>query len=86
MVHSQPALEKCIRDVVSTHSSTDVRLGCTVIEMEEDDSLVYVTYLDKLQNKKQVRAKFAVGCDGKTGFVRKQYLEPRGVLLEVNPK
>ena len=54
--------------------------------MEEDDESVYVSYVDEQGNEKKVRGKFTVGCDGKTGFVRKQYLEPRGVVMERNPK
>lgn len=29
-----------------------------------------------------MRGKYLVGADGKTGFTRKKYLEPRGVLLQ----
>ena len=42
---------------------------------------MYATYLDGQQREHTIRSKFLVGADGKTGFTRKQYLEPLGVEL-----
>jgi len=44
-----------------------------------------VTYAHREHQKiteKKITAKFLVGADGKTGFVRKKYLEPKGVIME----
>lgn len=46
---------------------------------------MYVSYVDANGVEKQIRSIFLVGADGKTGFTRKNYLEPRGVqLLQVS--
>ncbi|UNI15993.1 hypothetical protein JDV02_002473 [Purpureocillium takamizusanense] len=50
--------------------------------MWEDSDWVYASYVDASGDLRTVRGKFLVGADGKTGFTRKQYLEPRGVTLE----
>lgn len=86
MMHSQPALEQCIRDVSSTHATTDIRFGCAVVGMSEDEEFVHVTYTNEQGTSKHLKCKFAVGCGGKTGFIRKQYLESRGIVMERNTK
>jgi hypothetical protein len=53
-----------------------------VNHIEEDADWVYCQYLDASGEQKKIRSKFLVGCDGKTGFTRKSYLEPKGVLME----
>lgn len=50
--------------------------------IREDDEWVHVQYVDNNDHQKSIRARFLVGADGKTGFTRKQYLEPRGVQLD----
>mgnify|MGYP001573444410 FL=1 len=60
----------------------NLRLGSTVVAIEEDDDFAYVEYRDENDQNRKVRAKFLVGADGKTGFTRKKYLEPRGVVME----
>lgn len=72
----------------SSHCS--LRCNATVIHLEEDDDWTYCTYRTTTGEEKGLRARFLVGADGKTGYTRKQYLEPRGVILEkfhesVNP-
>ena len=52
----------------------------------EDEEYVFADYDDQKGQRRRVRAKFLVGTDGKTGFTRKKYLEPRGVIMEKNPK
>jgi 2-polyprenyl-6-methoxyphenol hydroxylase-like FAD-dependent oxidoreductase len=53
-----------------------------VTQIEEDGDWVYCQYSDASGALKSVRSKFLVGCDGKRGFTRKFYLEPKGVLME----
>jgi 2-polyprenyl-6-methoxyphenol hydroxylase-like FAD-dependent oxidoreductase len=51
--------------------------------IREDAEWTYITYTTSSnENEYQIRSKFLVGADGKTGFTRKQYLEPRRVTLE----
>jgi 2-polyprenyl-6-methoxyphenol hydroxylase-like FAD-dependent oxidoreductase len=85
MTHKQPALEKALREAADPQFRV-LRLGSTVIDISEDDQNVYVTYENIDKTTQHVRGKFLVGADGKTGFVRKRYLEPKGVIMENNPK
>ena len=81
--HKQPEMEAGIRDVLARYPCCDFRTEATVVGIEEDEREVVVEYEDaKGGRRRKVRAKFLVGADGKTGFVRKRYLEPKGVLLE----
>ena len=79
--HKQPVLESHIRGCMpSSHCS--LRCNATVVELEEDEDWTYCTYRDATGEEHGLRARFFVGADGKTGYTRKQYLEPRGVILE----
>jgi 2-polyprenyl-6-methoxyphenol hydroxylase-like FAD-dependent oxidoreductase len=82
MFHKQPAIEKHLRAQIAAATSSELRVGCTVQSIREDDDWVYAEYLDSTNQTKMLRGKFFVGCDGKTGFTRKKYLEPRGIKLE----
>ena len=78
----QPLIEKYLRQVIAEGGYGSVRVGSTVMSVEEDDNWVYVTYKDQSETVHRVRAKFMVGCDGKTGYTRKKYLEPKGIIME----
>lgn len=80
--HKQPVLEKHIRGVLSELSASQLREGCTLTNIVEDEDWVYATYLDPDQAEHTIRGRFLVGADGKTGFVRKKYLEPKGIIME----
>ncbi len=80
--HSQPRLEANLRRAISQTSFSHMRLSCTITSISEDDDWVYSEYTDKDGKKRSVRSRFLVGADGKTGFTRKRYLEPRGIKLE----
>lgn len=67
---------------MSTSSSCDLRSGCEVIELAEEDEGVSCRYRDSSGDERQIKARFFVGADGKTGFTRKRYLEPRGIVME----
>ncbi len=80
--HKQPALEKAIRDVINGSEYPELRAQCTVQAVSEDEDQVYVDYDDANGDRRHIQARFLVGADGKTGFVRKRYLEPKGILME----
>ncbi|KAJ5659887.1 hypothetical protein N7507_006338 [Penicillium longicatenatum] len=80
--HKQPALEQCLRDAMATSSFCDLRSGCEVIELAEENEGVSCRYRDSHGEERQIKARFFVGADGKTGFTRKRYLEPRGIAME----
>lgn len=74
-------MEKHLRSKIDKRYGT-LRSNSTVTAISEDANHVYVDYKDESGEERKIRGKFLVGCDGKTGFVRKKYLEPRGVLME----
>ncbi|OAQ99505.1 hypothetical protein LLEC1_01697 [Akanthomyces lecanii] len=80
--HKQPAIEHHLRKQSAKYAFAHLRLGANVHSVSEDEAWVYVGYSDPLQNSQTIRGKFLVGADGKTGFTRKNYLEPRGVTLD----
>lgn len=82
MCHKQPYIESNLRSRIAGLGVADMRLGSRVTSIREDDEWVYASYIDPSNITRTVRGKFLVGADGKTGFTRKQYLEPRGVTLD----
>jgi 2-polyprenyl-6-methoxyphenol hydroxylase-like FAD-dependent oxidoreductase len=80
--HKQPALEKHLRTVVESSELSQIRTRCTLTSIQEDKDWVYVTYIDSTGEERQVKSRFLAAADGKTGFTRKNYLEPKGILLE----
>ncbi|KAK4982904.1 hypothetical protein LTR50_007530 [Elasticomyces elasticus] len=80
--HKQPMVEKSLRSAISRYSCAQFRSRSTVTSISEDNAWAYITYLDADGALHKIRTKFVMGADGKTGFTRKKYLEPRGVLLQ----
>lgn len=82
MCHKQPILEEKLRKALSQYETVELRGSCTVCDISEQDDHVLVGYKNKNGESHTVKAKYIASSDGKTGFTRKQYLEPRGVILE----
>ena len=83
LMFDQPTMEKHLREIVKLSSSAQFRGGSEVMGIERKGDFVEVTYKDvRTEAKYCVRAKFAIGTDGKAGFTRKQYLEPRGIKMK----
>lgn len=82
IAHKQPVMETNIRQAAFSTSSSQVRLGATISGIEEDKDWIYAQYIDNNGRQCRIRGKFFVGADGKTGYTRKHYLEPKGVLLQ----
>lgn len=80
--HKQPELERSIRDAILFSPSSELRCNALVSSITEDESSVTVDYTDQFGSINRIRALFLVGADGKTGYVRKHYLEPKGILME----
>ncbi|KAI1616223.1 monooxygenase [Exophiala viscosa] len=80
--HKQPAMEKAIRDQIEKTSFCDFRTESIVTGVNEDSQHVYVEYTDANAVTHTVKSRFLVGADGKTGYVRKKYLEPKGIIME----
>ena len=85
MAHKQPALEKHLRNSINTEYG-DIRLQSTLTSVTEDKNFIYANYEDQNGSSHTIRSRFLVGADGKTGFVRKKYLEPKGVVMEKSEK
>ncbi|KAJ5391159.1 monooxygenase [Penicillium cosmopolitanum] len=82
LAHKQPILEKHLRSTIEEADSCELRSSCTLTSISEDENWVYATYDDPLGRERRIRAKFLAAADGKTGFTRKMYLEPKGIRLE----
>jgi 2-polyprenyl-6-methoxyphenol hydroxylase-like FAD-dependent oxidoreductase len=80
--HKQPAMEKAIRDQIGKTPFSQIRTESTVMGVGEDGDGVHVDYADAQGGVHRLKASFLVGADGKTGYVRKKYLEPKGVVME----
>ncbi|OAP61174.1 hypothetical protein AYL99_03375 [Fonsecaea erecta] len=80
--HKQPVMEKNIRMVANSCPSSQLRLGSTIVGIEEERDFVRAQYIDKNGTQRTIQGRFFVGADGKTGFTRKRYLESKGVSLQ----
>lgn len=59
-----------------------LRTNSTVVEIQQDDDWTYCRYRGLDGELRSIRSRFFVGADGKTGFTRKNYLEPLGIQME----
>lgn len=77
-------LEKHLRKAITdTAGVSTLRSRCALTSISEDDEWVYAKYVDAATGEeKRIRSRFLVGADGKTGFTRKMYLEPKGVQMQ----
>jgi 2-polyprenyl-6-methoxyphenol hydroxylase-like FAD-dependent oxidoreductase len=80
--HKQPVLEKAIRAAIAENEFSELRVGSTIVSITEDRDFVQVEYASTNGTRRKMRAKFLVGADGKTGYTRKKYLEPKGIIME----
>ena len=80
--HKQPVMEKAIRDSIAANTHSQLRSSCTVTAISEDAEKVTVQYTNAIGEQCSIQGAFLVGADGKTGYVRKKYLEPKGVTLD----
>ncbi|XHG08436.1 hypothetical protein AWENTII_011535 [Aspergillus wentii] len=75
-------MEKHLRIAMASSEFCELRSGCTIDYLSEDGDWTYCRYSDAQGSRKQVRSRFFIGADGKTGFTRKHYLESRGIKME----
>ncbi|KAE8315350.1 hypothetical protein BDV41DRAFT_563072 [Aspergillus transmontanensis] len=80
--HKQPALEQCLRNAMASSRKCVLRSGCEITHLSQDEQGTLCEYRDPKGQIRRIKSHFFVGADGKTGFTRKQYLEPRGILME----
>ncbi|CAO3667054.1 unnamed protein product [Umbelopsis vinacea] len=80
--HKQPVLEKHHRNKLFREPTVEFRPNSTVVSIQEDEDHVYVDYKDQNGTNYLLRSKYLAAADGKTGYTRKVYLEPKGILME----
>lgn len=80
--HKQPVLEKAIRGAIQENAFSELRVSSTIVSIREDNDFVYVEYTSANGTLRKMRSRFMVGADGKTGYTRKKYLEPKGIIME----
>ncbi|KAF4837342.1 3-(3-hydroxy-phenyl)propionate/3-hydroxycinnamic acid hydroxylase [Colletotrichum tropicale] len=74
-VQNQPELEHALRRAIEKTSYCLLRTNCTVIGRSSEVPPT-VEYLDAQKSRRVIRGQWLVGADGKTGIVRKHFLEP----------
>jgi len=74
-------MEQHLRRVALESGLVNIKCGSTLTGILEEKDSVVTTYKAS-HGTYQVKGKFLVGADGKTGYTRKKYLEPRGILME----
>jgi 2-polyprenyl-6-methoxyphenol hydroxylase-like FAD-dependent oxidoreductase len=79
--HKQPAMERAIRDKLGETKGCHLRVESEVVGIFEDSDHVYVDYKRADGSIHKIKARFLVGTDGKKGYVRKMYLEPKGIEM-----
>ncbi|KAH8700990.1 putative monooxygenase [Talaromyces proteolyticus] len=83
ILQSQPKLERALRDAVQKSPFCTLRPGCEVVDREENDDYMIITYLDLDNNiKKKIKTQWLIGADGKRGVVRKKFLEPKAGIKQ----
>ncbi|KAI1269611.1 FAD/NAD(P)-binding domain-containing protein [Xylariaceae sp. FL1019] len=79
----QPELELALQRRVERTPFCDLRRGCTVLDREQTDTQIVAKYVDAQGIKKSVRGSWLIGADGKTGVVRKHFLEASAGIRQV---
>lgn len=80
--HKQPVLEKYLRNAMTSSSFCQLQINATMIDIREEGDHVYSQYRDAQGKIRNVKSRFLVGADGKTGFTRKNFMEPLGIRME----
>ncbi|KAJ5529733.1 hypothetical protein N7527_003126 [Penicillium freii] len=80
--HKQPILEKHLRTAMTSSSFCQLQTNATMIDMREEGEHVYSQYRDAQGKIHNLKSRFLVGADGKTGFTRKSFMEPLGIRME----
>ncbi|KAH3941786.1 hypothetical protein HBI24_215620 [Parastagonospora nodorum] len=70
----QPRLETSLRHQIEASSYCTLRSGCEVINRVAEEPPV-ITYRTKDGHEHDIKAQWLIGADGKTGVVRKRFLE-----------
>ncbi|OQE42999.1 hypothetical protein PENCOP_c003G03963 [Penicillium coprophilum] len=80
--HKQPILENHLRTAMTSSSFCQLQTNATMIDICEEGDYVHSQYRDAQGNIHNIKSRFLVGADGKTGFTRKSFMEPLGIRME----
>lgn len=83
---SQYTLEPILKDIAETTPNANVWFGHELVSFEQDEDGVTAQVRKSDGTALEIRAKYMVGCDGGTSFVRKQagiQLEGQGGIMEL---
>lgn len=80
--HKQPILEKHLRTAMTSSSFCQLQTNATMIDIREEGDYVYSQYRNGQGKIHNLKSRFLVGADGKTGFTRKSFMEPLGIRME----
>lgn len=67
---------------MASSTSCELRSGCKIVGLSEDENGTVCEYKDLDGRSHRIWSRFFVGADGKTGFTRKEFLEPQGIIME----
>jgi 3-(3-hydroxy-phenyl)propionate hydroxylase len=70
LVFTQPPVERILRERVQTLPSVDVVLGCELLELHQTAAGATLQLRNADTTKRQVNARFVIGCDGASSKVR----------------
>lgn len=70
LVFSQPPLEKVLRQRVASFPNVKIQLGHKLVELRQDAEKAILFFESSTGEREQVQAKYVVGCDGASSFVR----------------
>jgi 2-polyprenyl-6-methoxyphenol hydroxylase-like FAD-dependent oxidoreductase len=67
---------------MTSSSFCQLQTNSSIVDIREEGDHVYSRYRDAQGKTHNVKSRFLVGADGKTGFTRKNFLEPLGIHME----
>ena len=65
----QPSLERALRDILATDPHAQMRIGCQLESLDQDDHGVTAKVVGR-DGAAEIRARYLVGCDGASSPVR----------------
>ncbi|KAI1340073.1 monooxygenase-like protein [Xylariaceae sp. FL0016] len=83
MFQIQPRLEAALRKKVNESPFCEVRCGCAVVSREDRGTSILAKYTNPTGQEQTIEGQFIIGADGKTGVIRKHFLEPEAGIQQV---
>ena len=74
-----------LRKAVERSELCTLKAGCEVISKSSNDPII-IEYLDRDRVQKSIKAQWLIGADGKTGIIRKHFLEKSAGIRQENGK